>query len=357
MAITDWFWGTKSSSDPVDNLDPSLREFLEKESPKPHPAPPKEKASWFSRAEAQTSPPPPTPEPKSEPDPDKPKVPKQSLFQDGRYAHIWKGYRPLAELEEAGKDTNEKLRDIHDLHTARKTSAGHAARENCVEYEKAYYDCLGSTTWNSKMFMCTTENRALSRCVDMQIRFLKALGYLSVVGAPELEERVQMQADSLYKRMIDQEKMREEARKEGREPPPFEPILSPSSVSAAVAAGRPGIAPQTQEEARPVDPFDPSDIPRRYHKKFLEETKGKSPEEAYMWKESVKQELKTKTVYAVQYKEAMAIEKEQRAKRFEKGNPTIGDRLKRWGGWDDSEILVKGVDDIPKPEDLAKREG
>jgi hypothetical protein len=361
MGVADWLWGDKSSStDPIKDLDPSLREFLEKETPKPQTQTqkPKEKPSWLSRVEPQApqqqAPPPPA---QALPHPDTPTVPKESLFQDGRYAHLWKSYRPLSEQEEAGKDTTEKMRDIHELHTVRKTSAAHAARENCVEYEKAYYDCLGTTTWNSKLFMCTPENRALSRCIDMQVKFLKALGYMGIVGDPNQEERIQMHADKLYQRMLEQEKAREEARKEGREPPPFEPILTPSTVSAAMASpvGQASVS-QTPDGAPLVDPFDPSDLPQHRQKQFLAETKGKSPEEALLWKESVKGEFKHKTQYAVQYKEALAIEKEQRAERFQKGIPTIGDRLKRWGGWDSTEVLVKGVDDTP-PELPEKREG
>lgn len=349
MGIADWFWGTSSKSkDPVKDLDPSLRDFLEKESPKSHSSTPKEIPSWLSQAEKQSGlppsdpfPAPPQPQPADSPHADKPKVPPESVFQDGRYAHLWKTYKPLHEIEEKSKTTSDRLHDIHDIHSARKASTSQAARENCVEYEAAYLDCLSTTTWNSKMFMCTTEQRALSRCVDMQVRFLKALGYMGAVGDKEAEERVQMHSDRLYQKMIAQEKARDEARKEGLEPPSFEPILSPASVHAAMEPRK-----QAPADAS-IDPFDPSDIPPKYHPAFYEETKNKSPEEAQIWKESLKQEIKHRTEYAIKYKEAMELEQEQRQRRFDRGRPTIGDRMKRWWGWDHRVWVVEGVDDEP----------
>ena len=359
MGLSSWIWNlssssSSSSSDPVKGLDPSLREFLEKESPKPHSPPTsKETTSWLKEVESQipqSSSPTPSPNQSAEATEDKPVVPPQSLFPDGRYAHIWKHYKPLHEVEDASKTTQDRLHDIYDIHHERKSSTATAARENCVFYELAYQDCLNSTSWNSKLFMCTTENRALSRCVDMQVKFLKALGYMSVIGSgrTEDEERIQMHADRLYQRMIEQEKLREEARKAGREPPVFEPVLSPKSINAAMAA--------SAESTRAVDAFDPSDIPQAYHEKFLKDTKDKSPEEAALWKEGLKQELKHRSEYALKYKEALDLEKEERAKRFECGTPTVGDRMKRMLGWDHVELVVTGVNDLPKSKE-KQREG
>jgi len=359
MGLSSWIWSpsssssSSSSSDPVKRLDPSLREFLEKESPKPHTSPPaKEETSWLKEAESkipQSSSPAPSTQ-SAEVAEDKPAVPPESLFPDGRYAHIWKHYKPLHEVEDATKTTQDRLHDIYDVHHARKSSTATAARENCVFYELAYQDCLSSTSWNSKLFMCTTENRALSRCVDMQMKFLKALGYMSVVGtgSVEDEERIQMHADRLYQRMIEQEKLREEARKAGREPPPFEPVLSPKNINAAMAA--------STESPAAVDPFDPSDIPHAYHEKFVKDIKGKSSEEATLWKASLKQELKQRSEYARKYKEALDLEKEQRAQRFERGAPTIGDRLKRMLGWDHAELIVVGVNDPPKAKETNPKD-
>ena len=158
-----------------------------------------------------------------------------------------------------------------------------------------------------------------------------------------------MHADRLYQRMIEQEKIREEARKAGREPPAFDPILSPKSISAAMAV--------STKSTTAVDAFDPSDIPQAYREKFLKDTKDKSPEEAALWKESLKQELKQRSEYTLKYKAALDLEKEQRAKRFERGAPTVGDRMKRMFGWDHAELVVTGVNDRPNDKEIQREGG
>jgi len=338
MGVMGWFWGFSSSSsdssDPIKNLDPSLREFLDKESPKPAPPKPQEeKPSWMSQLGKQIpsqpqSPPFPTPESSA-----KPAVPPQSLYQDGRYAHLWKNYRPLEEIEDAGKSSQDKIKDLYTIQESRKQALGRAALENCALQQIAYSDCLNSGSLRARMTLCSAENRTLNQCIDMQTKFMKALGYLGVVGMGdvEAEERIQMHADRLYQRLIEQERLREEARKEGRPVPEFEPVLNPQSVGAAAAM------------QSPVDPFDVSDLPKRYHEEYLKDVKGKSPQEAVVWKEALKAEIRQKKESAIVYVEAVHEEQQQRAKRFEEGNPTIADRIKRLTGWDRS-IKLRDVD-------------
>ena len=337
MGVMGWFWGSSSppsdSSDAVKNLDPSLREFLNKESPKPtSPNPQEEKPSWVSQLGTQipsqsSLPPSQTPEPSTEP-----AVPPQSLYQDGRYAHLWKNYRPLEEIEDAGKSSQDKIKDIYDIQESRKQALSRAALENCAFQQIAYSECLNSGSVRARMTLCSAENRTLNRCIDMQTKFMKALGYLGVVGMGnvEAEERIQMHADRLYQRLIEQERLRAEARKEGRPIPEFAPVLNPQSVGADAAI------------QSPVDPFDVSDLPKKYHQEYLKDVKGKSAEEAAVWKEALKAEIKQKKESTVGYIEALQVEQQQRAKRFEEGNPTLADRIKRLSGWD--EIKLRDVD-------------
>ena len=125
-----WLWG--SSSDDANKLDPSLREFLKKEAPTgPKPtlptAPPKEKP-----VEPSPTAVPPVQAPTQ---PEKPFVPPQSQFQDGRYAHLWKDYRPYNEMMDAGKNEQDKLRDLVDAYNGRSATVGQIAMENCaIEY-------------------------------------------------------------------------------------------------------------------------------------------------------------------------------------------------------------------------------
>lgn len=69
----------------------------------------------------------------------------------------------------------------------------------------------------------------------MQQRFLKALGYLSNFenddAGRERDERIQMHADRLYHRMLDQEAAIAKAKEEGRPVPAFGPLIDKVKVT------------------------------------------------------------------------------------------------------------------------------
>ena len=189
-----WFWGTSKNSDgtttkddPLRKLDPSLREFLEKESPVKY---------QTSTSTTTSSPPPHTPKkpqsyteqilPPSEPSPttaaqtdasSTPKVPAESLFPDGRYAHLWKNYKSQYEVENANKTDQEKLLDVLEGYKFRKGEIGRAALENCANEQWAVNDCFRNGGWKSRMTMCRAENKQLERCYLMQaVRIASRLG-------------------------------------------------------------------------------------------------------------------------------------------------------------------------------------
>lgn len=155
------FGSSSSSTDPLRDLDPSLREFLTKESPvkyNPAPAPspePKPKPT-------------PTPSTSEPPSAEKPLVPPQSLYPDGRYAHLWRNYRPLADIENESKSEQEKLADVFEGYKARKAQIGRAAVENCVFEQLEMTDCFQNGGVKSKMTMCSKESREFERCYLMQ---------------------------------------------------------------------------------------------------------------------------------------------------------------------------------------------
>ncbi len=156
-----WFWkktsNSSSSTDPLRDLDPSLRDFLDKESPvkyKPAPTP-------------EPSPPEST-SPDEIPSTEKPIVPPQSLYQDGRYAHLWRNYRSLSEIENETKSDQEKLGDVLAGYKARKAQIGRAAIENCAFEQILLDECLSSNDLKSTMTMCRKETRVFERCYTMQ---------------------------------------------------------------------------------------------------------------------------------------------------------------------------------------------
>ena len=183
-----WFWGSSDDngkSDPLKNLDPELRKFLKKESPIKYessnpPAEPPQPTSNHKEASSST------------PDaaPSKPKVPPQSLFQDGRYADLWENYRPQQEIEAEHKSDREKISDIVDAFKYRKWGIGQAALENCALEQQDINDCFKYGGWEARFTMCKAEQRKLDRCYMMQavslsLRSKSKYGELISVEIPE----------------------------------------------------------------------------------------------------------------------------------------------------------------------------
>lgn len=158
-----WFWNKSSSpsdqsTDPLRDLDPSLRDFLSKESPvkyKPTAAPP-------APAPAAAPPPAQVEEAKT------PAAPPESLYQDGRYADLWSTYRPLSAIEADSKSDQEKLTDVLEGYKARKAQIGRAAVENCVIEQIKLEDCYKNGSYMDTLRMCHAENQAFERCYSMQ---------------------------------------------------------------------------------------------------------------------------------------------------------------------------------------------
>jgi len=170
-----WLWGSNkdggsgsSTNDPLKDLDPSLREFLEKESPvkyKTARAPtPAASALTTSTSNLSTQ----TPLTHVAGTPNGAAVPSQSLFPDGRYAHIWSTYKPLSDVENSTKTDQEKLLDVLEGFKERKAQIGRAAVENCVMEQWAINDCYNHGGLKARMTMCRAENREFERCYNMQ---------------------------------------------------------------------------------------------------------------------------------------------------------------------------------------------
>ncbi|KAL8965101.1 MAG: hypothetical protein Q9197_006675, partial [Variospora fuerteventurae] len=118
--FSGWFGDNNSpqnaNDDPLRSLDPSLREFLHKESPAKYeastPSPPPPQPQHRPTTQAKPSSTSTAEEEKSDTPTPRPSVPSESLFPDGRYAHLWKTYKPRAEVENALKSDQEKLMDL-----------------------------------------------------------------------------------------------------------------------------------------------------------------------------------------------------------------------------------------------------
>jgi hypothetical protein len=172
-----WFWGASdsngsnpSSEDPLRNLDPTLRDFLAKESPVKY-------SSSNPPAQAQAAPiPSHQPEHHSTPKQQSlesgtdtaSQVPPQSIFKDGRYSHIWSTYQPQAEVEAAFKSDAEKINDVLEGYKHRKAEIGRAALENCALEQWDVNECFRNGGIASRLTMCRAENRKFERCYTVQ---------------------------------------------------------------------------------------------------------------------------------------------------------------------------------------------
>jgi hypothetical protein len=152
-----WFWGN-SNNDPVQKLDPGLRDYLEQEKPDkyvpgPDVKPPSTPAQAPETTESSTR-----------------KVPAASLFPDGRYADLWKTYKPPADSDEQNGVRGASR--VIEKHKQRGDTVQRAAMENCALEQEALTYCFQTGNWRkqieSRLTMCSAENSTFSRCFMTQ---------------------------------------------------------------------------------------------------------------------------------------------------------------------------------------------
>ncbi|KAI1132679.1 hypothetical protein F5Y10DRAFT_184136 [Nemania abortiva] len=316
MGWWDSLWSSSASADdPLRKLDPKLREFLEKESPVKY-------SSGGGGSSSSSS----TPQPNTSQKPtestslipktsatsessssDKPVVPAESQFQDGRYAHLWKSYRPLAEIEAETKSDHEKLMDVLEGYKERKAQIGRAALENCALEQVDWRSCMSNPSWSERMTMCRDQVRKFEKCYMTQTRLLKALGYLqSFDQSPEVEEDIQMHADTLYHRMLKQEAEIAAAKKEGRPIPKFAPLITRPKANAATPD--PELTPEQQE------------MLKAKLEKVAEEDRAAE-------EEAIRGEIRAKAEVASKVQNLWRQQELDRQMRKEKGEETMWDKI------------------------------
>ncbi|KAF9735511.1 hypothetical protein PMIN06_000495 [Paraphaeosphaeria minitans] len=322
-----WLWGSSDNSNGKSSLDPSLQDFLKKEAPTgPKPSLPSKPAVKPKEAE----------QPAPQHVPEGPFVPPQSQFQDGRYANLWKGYVPQNDLEARTKTEQDKLRDIVDGFNDRKAEIGRIALENCALEYMEQFECFRApkTYWQTAT-LCTAESKKFNRCYDMQSKFLKALGYLTIdVRSPEDSERIQMHADRLYQQMMEQEAAIEKAKEEGREPPQYESVLSKQNIARAMS-GQPSSAASVTDKPQADQTQDLWNLVKPDSRAKYEALLAKmNPAEQDIEKAALLGELQANIGRAKQVQDTFIEERINRMKRREAGQSTIGDNIKRLWGWD-----------------------
>ncbi|TID23082.1 Cysteine--tRNA ligase [Venturia nashicola] len=287
-----WLWGSASqTADEVKNLDPSLRDMLDKQISKPSVPPPKPATPYLDQVTTA-----PTPS-RTTTTNSTPKVPPQSQFQDGRYAELWKNYKPLAQIEDAAKTDQQRMRDLMEDQESKKAFLGMMALENCAMEQWAEHECLTGPASVSRALLCRAENRAFTRCFETQSKLLKALGYMSVIDQPEEAEKVQMHADRLWQRIVEQEKAIDEAKKNDQPIPKFQTVLPRKDISPA------------------------SDLSQELRKALEKRVKGMDPQQRAIEEAAFAAEIENQKTIGKQGVQFLEREQQARAKRFKEALP------------------------------------
>ncbi|KXT06396.1 hypothetical protein AC578_6007 [Pseudocercospora eumusae] len=339
-----WSGAGDSTNDLYNKLDPHLRDFLEKESPSNQAGGPANSGSTSAPVSQTADAAPSTYRSQlglnspgvglknQETIPEhRPSVPTESLFQDGRYAHLWKNYRPQTEVEGAGKTDQDRLADVITEYKNRKADIGRAALENCVEYQLAERDCLTNGSLWKKMSMCREESKEFNRCYTMQARFLSALGYLSAQQSAEEQEKIQMHSDKLYHEMLERERVQREAAKQGREEEELPSLIDPEKTMKALGPDSSWARSRQRAIEMGMSTNLSSYTPEKQDeiKKRIE---GLPPRERELELQLIAAEARSQMDYAERIAENMETEKRHREERRARGKETIGDTLRRL--WD-----------------------
>ncbi|CEN61321.1 hypothetical protein ASPCAL07977 [Aspergillus calidoustus] len=317
-----WFWGGSNDNDPVKKIDPGLREYLEHEAPQkyvPAQSPPTvEKPTQSSKTV-----------PADQSGSSTPAVPSKSLYPDGRYADLWKTYKPPVDdaLVIGGKEHNlsaaQGVQQMNDRRKQRRDTIGRVAAENCaVERENAYRCFEKGTFWErmkTRSMMGQEENKIYNRCYATQAKFLQALGYAaSPDWDEEREERIQMHADKLYHQMLEYENRVKEAEAAGLEPPPLTSLFNPGAETVK----------HTEKGSTTVEIPGGQAVPAGFHP--VKPWEQLTPHERELELKSHYAELESERVYVEATAPYVKAQDEARAKRREKAVSWFGETVGKW---------------------------
>lgn len=126
-----------------------------------------------------------------------------------------------------------------------------------------------------------------------------------------------MHADTLYQRMLEQEKAMEAAKAEGKPLPSFPPLLSSKSTSTTAPT------PHNLDDNK----FQPSDLKPGVQKGFKKRLEGLTGEEREVEEKAIKAEIQAGEQVAASLGTIYEKQAEERRIRKEQGKETMGDRL------------------------------
>lgn len=157
-------------------------------------------------------------------------------------------------------------------------------------------------------------------------RFLKALGYLSNYDRPpEVDEQIQMHADTLYHRMLKRERAVEEAKAAGVPVPTFPDILSASTASSPPSTTQ--TPPAAGSSAEPTLPPDFEGLKPKVQAQLKERLKDLSPEERALEEKAMAMEIAAGETVGKQIDKMFEEQAKAKKLRKEQGKETFGDKI------------------------------
>jgi hypothetical protein len=135
-----------------------------------------------------------------------------------------------------------------------------------------------------------------------------------------VDEEIQMHADTLYHRMLDQEKAIEAAKAENKPIPKFPPLLSQTKKSA------PSRGPSTASTVED-NKTQASDLPASVQAGLKKRLEGLNDEEREVEERAIKAEIQAGEQVATQLGSIYEKQAEERRIRKEQGRETIGDKV------------------------------
>ena len=147
-----------------------------------------------------------------------------------------------------------------------------------------------------------------------------------------------MHADTLYHRMLDQEKAIEAAKEAGQPAPSFAPLLSQprSAQSPAKSPTPPPSSSPIPDQSAPAEPAAEKEGPRltdAARAELRKRTKNQPQLVKELEERAMRAEAESDIGVAERVTDLMTARERARKERREKGQATVGDTISGWLGW------------------------
>lgn len=143
-----------------------------------------------------------------------------------------------------------------------------------------------------------------------------------------------MHADTLYHRMLAQERAIEDAKVAGKPIPEFAPIVTslPSSLQAASAHASTSSDAAAPSPSQPPDPTI-ADLKPSVQAQLAKRFKGLSPAQREVEEKAIAAEIAAGTILARQINQLYDRQAKEKSERKARGEQTWADMVNTWFGW------------------------